>query len=132
MEQDINIEEVEGGDKDNKSGRSEVSRTLSSLEQELSRSGRAVRQTMTYNPTPGKATELSAVHNYFACMADLDNEESSDTIGVENLCLEIESVGAGFGGAFTDTNELKVMKYQEAVNGSDGESWKENIINEHN
>ena len=29
-------------------------------------------------------------------------------------------------------NELKVMKYREAVNGPDGEYWKEQLVNEHN
>ena len=40
-------------------------------------------------------------------------------------------VRAGLGGSFINTNELKVVKYQEAVNGPDGESRKEEILNEH-
>ena len=45
--------------------------------------------------------------------------------------MEVESVGAGLGGGFTNATELKVMKYQEAVDGPDEESWKEEIIDEH-
>ena len=109
-----------------------MSRVLLSLEHEVRRSGISVHQTMTYNPTTGKATKLSAVQNYFACLAELDNEELSNTIEVEILYLELESVGAGIRGGFTNTNELKVVKYQEAVNGPDEESRKEEIVNDHN
>ena len=62
------------------------------------------------------------MQNYFACLAELDNEELTITIEVKNLYVEVESGGTGLGGIFTNTNKLKVMKYQEAVNGSDGES----------
>ena len=56
----------------------------------------------------------------------------SNTIEVEILYLELESVGAGIRGGFTNTNELKVVKYQEVVNGPDEESRKEEIVNDHN
>ena len=56
----------------------------------------------------------------------------SNTIEVENLYLEIESVEAGLGGDFTNTNELQVMQYREAVNESDGETWNEESVNKHN
>ena len=46
--------------------------------------------------------------------------------------MEIESFGAGLGDGFTNTNELKVMKYQEIVNGPDGENRKEKLANKHN
>ena len=41
--------------------------------------------------------------------------------------MEIESFGAGLGGGFPNTENFKVMKYQKAVNGPDGESWKQPI-----
>ena len=46
--------------------------------------------------------------------------------------MEVESVGAGLGGGSTNTNELKVVRYREAVNGPAGESWKKEIVDEHN
>ena len=49
VEQQVKIEEVMDNDKDAKSVRSEVSRALSSLEQEVPRSDRTVRQTTAYN-----------------------------------------------------------------------------------
>ena len=119
----IKIEEVK--DQDDASVSLEVSKASSSLEQVVRRSGRTVTQTTTYNPTTDKATDISAMQNYFACLAELDNEELTTANKVHNLHVEVESVGAGLGGGFTNTNELKVMKYREAVNGPDGESWKE-------
>ena len=38
----------------------------------------------------------------------------------------------GIGGGFTNTLELKVMKYHEAVNGPDGKAWKTKVKKEHN
>ena len=61
VEQRVKIEEVKDGDKEDKHVRSEVARASSSLEQEVRRSGRTVRQTTTYNSTTGKAAEISAV-----------------------------------------------------------------------
>ena len=114
-------------DKDDESVRSEVSRALLSLGQEVCRSGRTVCQTTTYDPTTGKAAEISAVQNQHAYLAELDNEELRIHIKVTHLYLELESVGAGLGGGFTNTNELKVMKYQEAANVPDGERRKEKL-----
>ena len=94
---------------------------MSSLEQEVIRSGRSVRHTKTYNPTTGKAAEISDAQHYFACLPELNNGEFNTVIEVENLYVEVKGVWAGLGGGFTNTNELKVMKYQEAVNGPDGE-----------
>ena len=50
--------------KDDTSVSSGVSRASSSLEQEVRRSGRTIRQTTTYDHTTGKAAEISAVQNY--------------------------------------------------------------------
>ena len=55
----VKIEELK--DQDDASVSSEVSKALSSLEQVVRRSVRTVTQTMTYNPTTGKAIDISAV-----------------------------------------------------------------------
>ncbi len=36
-------------------------------------------------------------------------------------------IGAGVGGGFTNTNELCVMKYHEAINGPDSKKWKAEV-----
>ena len=79
--QHVKIVEVKEDDKDSEPVRSEVSRALPSLEQEVHRSGRSMCQTTDYNPTTSKATELSTVQ-YFAEIVELDNEELSNTIEV--------------------------------------------------
>ena len=40
-------------------------------------------------------------------------------------------VGAGIGGGFENTEELKPMKYKEAISGPDGEAWKVEILNKY-
>jgi hypothetical protein len=44
---------------------------------------------------------------------------------------EYINVGAGVGGGFTNTNELGMMKYHEAINGQDGKKWKAEVKTEH-
>jgi hypothetical protein len=45
--------------------------------------------------------------------------------------MEVANVGAGAGGGFENKQELQVMKYDEAINGPDGERWKAKIENEY-
>ncbi len=40
-------------------------------------------------------------------------------------------MGAGIGGGFEKTMELKPMKYEEAIKGPDGEAWAKEIENKH-
>ena len=40
------------------------------------------------------------------------------TVGINK---ELAAVGAGIGGGFTNTNELKVMKFNEAMESADKE-----------
>ena len=44
---------------------------------------------------------------------------------------ELAGVGAGVGGGFTSTKELKVIKYDEAVASNDKDEWQEAIKQEH-
>ncbi len=48
-----------------------------------------------------------------------------------NKVIEYINMGAGVGGGFSNTQELRVMKYHEAINGPDGELWKEELKKEH-
>jgi hypothetical protein len=49
-----------------------------------------------------------------------------------NLFTEISNVGAGVGGGFENTQELRVMMYNEAISGPDSELWKAEVDNEYN
>jgi len=44
---------------------------------------------------------------------------------------ELAAVGAGIGGGFSNTSELRVIKYKEAINGPDREHWLKAIEEEH-
>jgi hypothetical protein len=44
---------------------------------------------------------------------------------------EYINIGACVGGGFTNTNELRMMKYHEAINGSDGKKQKAEVKTEH-
>jgi hypothetical protein len=83
--------------------------------------GHRYRLTIHYDLTTGhtigaKATVLT---NYHQCLEETDDK------------IEFANVGAGVGGGFENTVELKPMKYKEAINGSDGEAWAKEIKNEH-
>ena len=41
---------------------------------------------------------------------------------------EITCVGAGVGGGFSNTNELKVLTYKEAIASSEKEEWKNQLL----
>ncbi len=45
--------------------------------------------------------------------------------------MEFANVGAGIGGGFENTVELKAMKYKEAIIRPDGEAWAKEIENEY-
>jgi hypothetical protein len=44
---------------------------------------------------------------------------------------DFTNIGAGVGGGFKNTKELRVMSYNEAVKGPDGVCWKAEIENEY-
>jgi hypothetical protein len=48
-----------------------------------------------------------------------------------NALTKYVNFGAGIGGGFTNTQELKVMKYHETINGPDGDAWKAEVKKEH-
>ena len=62
---------------------------------------------------------------YLQAMAELDNTE------VKAESMELALVGAGIGGGFANTNELKVMNYREAMQSPDRAAWEEEIKNEY-
>lgn len=66
----------------------------------------------------GNATEL----NYLAQMLELDNGELA-------LC-EISLVGAGVGGGFNHTDELRTLTYKQAMASLEADEWKEAVQEE--
>ena len=75
-----------------------------------------------YDPSTGLAKSYhgAACENYYQSLQELDNDE-----------IEYLGVGAGIGGGFEHTEELKPMKYKEAISSPDGQAWKVEILNEY-
>ena len=63
------------------------------------------------------------MQNYYDKLQEIDYEEMKLSTEVSNVYVEYLNVGAGTGGIFEHTSELKPMKYNEAINGPDGEAW---------
>ena len=80
-----------------------------------------------YNPSTGQA--YAAVANFYESLVELEEESNTELAG---LHVEYANVGAGLGGGFENTMELKPMKYEQAINGPDGPEWIKEIANEHN
>ena len=67
--------------------------------------------------------------NYYAALAEIYYDESKTMTELAGAYVEYHNVGAGVGGRFDNTNKLKPMKYQAAIDGRDGKEWKEEIKN---
>ena len=69
--------------------------------------------------TPGwlKAvnTGTAAAANYYASLAEIEESEIMGISMVTNKYIEYANVGAGVGGEFDNTVELKPMKYEKAI-----------------
>ncbi len=70
------------------------------------------------------------VANYYDVLGINENEVKVLQMLNDSVSVYI-NVGAGVGGGFTSTNELRVMKYHEALNGPDGKRWKAKVKTEH-
>ncbi len=106
--------------------------------------GHAVgRKDGAYNPITGttiKWSDMAAAEvddiienlmaNYYDVLG-IDENEVKVLQMLNDSVSEYINVGAGVGGGFTNTNELRVMKNHEALNGPDGKKWKAEVKTEH-
>jgi hypothetical protein len=88
-----------------------------------------------YNPSTGKAVQWTVIvtvsvddknkvtTNYYEILG-INKRELEVLQNNHKELIEYVNVGAGIGGGFTNTLELKVMKYHEAINGPDGKRGK--------
>ena len=85
-----------------------------------------------YDPVTGKAAvQFAAVQNYYSTLVKLDKEEVDLNGKLVNLYVEYSNVVAGIAGGFENMNDLKPMKYEQAINGPDAKEWRAEIENEH-
>jgi hypothetical protein len=92
------------------------------------RAGRTVKQTERFIETAMVASDYEiglsqAEITYYEAMKDFPEGEFAPG--------EMACVGAGLGGGFTNTKELHVMKFDQAMAGADAEQWKEAVKDEH-
>ncbi len=71
-----------------------------------SKYGCTYKCTTHHDPVTGSTigAEVTALANYYQSLEDMDGK------------MEFANVGAGIGGGFENTMELKPMKYKEAIN----------------
>jgi hypothetical protein len=86
-----------------------------------SKNGCTYRHTKQYDPTTGCTigTEVTVLANYYQCLEDTGGK------------MELANVGAGIGGGFENTMELRLMKYKEAINKLERKAWEKEIESEH-
>ena len=93
------------------------------------RSGRTINKPKRLIEEAGNIITIAEA-NYYSILADATEEEFAEdepaTIGSEIGC-----VGAGLGGGFENTNELKVMKFNEAMQSKDKEQWLKAVDEEY-
>jgi len=92
----------------------------------VTRSGREVRTPSRYRDEEvgaGTVNLLAPEQNYYSILAEATKLEYAEG--------EIGCVGAGIGGGFENTQELHVLKYNEAMNGKDHKEWQEAVDKEH-
>jgi len=75
----------------------------------------------------------SAKQNYYTAFMTASSNEYMpyEVVNIGLKINELAAVGAGIGGVFSNTSELRVLKYKEAINGSDREDWLKAIGEEH-
>jgi hypothetical protein len=95
-------------------------------------------KTVSWNVTASKvdvATETEALvvneTGYYDMFNVVDLDEVSLLVMHHMQTLEFDNVGAGVGGGFENSKELKVMNYNKAVNGPDGVHWQAEVENEY-
>jgi hypothetical protein len=98
----------------------------------------ATGKTVSWNVTAPKVnveteTEALAVKEtgYYNMSNVVDLNEVTLLVMHHMQNSEFANVGAGIGGRFENTKELKVINYIKAVNGPDGVHWKADVENEY-
>jgi hypothetical protein len=76
-------------------------------------------------------TEALVVQGYYDIFNVVDLREITLLAMHHMQSAEFANIGAGVGGGFKNTKELKVMNYKEAVSGPDGEHWKAEVKNKY-
>jgi hypothetical protein len=71
------------------------------------------------------ATSVDVPDNNYNNVLGVDKDKEKAFEDNHNKLIKYINVGAGIVGRFSNTQELQVMKYHEAIHGPDSELWKE-------
>ena len=96
-----------------------------------SRSGRTIHP-IKYYQDEYQGVCADQCENYYELLAsDDDAEDSEDEFDKNELISEVAEVGAGIGGGFKHSSELKVLNYAQAMASEDKHEWEKEIAKEH-
>ena len=95
------------------------------VETATTRTGRTVRAPQRLIAEIGQAVLSKAEQNYYHALQALDSDADSF------LDEELAMVGAGLGQGITNTKELKVMTFDEAMAQADKDAWVKSVDEEH-
>jgi hypothetical protein len=103
--------------------------------QTVTRSGRKSVPPTLYvaEPASRRSTAGATMFSYAEAlmnMNDFDNSEVAALAG-SDTAEEVACVGAGVRGGFKNTNELKVLKYNEAMKNPDKKKWEQAVKEEY-
>ena len=92
---------------------------------------------LLYNQQTNEAANTAyseAEINYYCTLKEIDGFDGNDgaTMTGSSIKDEIALIGAGVGGGFTNTQELHVMKYKEAMTTSKKKEWEQAVREELN
>jgi len=94
-----------------------------------SRTGRTIHPVKLYqNEYQGVCTD-----NYYSILSEDDTEDYDENEAIYETVLGMETanVGAGIGGGFDHSNELKVLNYKQAMASNEKAEWMKEIEKEH-
>eukprot|EP00984_Skeletonema_dohrnii_P009430 scaffold3616_cov97-Skeletonema_dohrnii-CCMP3373.AAC.1 len=93
-----------------------------------SRAGRTLKPTERLIEQMQARAEVSGI-----TAADLQYmQQMMDHLNEDDIQADVMGVGAGVGGGFTNTTELHVLNYKQAMESEDREEWKKEVKNEKN
>ena len=95
------------------------------VETTTTRTGRTVRAPQRLIAEIGQVVLSKAEQNYYHALQALDSDADSF------LDEELAMVGAGLGQGITNTKELKVMTFDEAMAQADKDAWVKSVDEEH-
>ena len=108
--------------------------------QTVTRSGRRSAPPTLYVAEPASrsntagATMFSyAETNYYNALMNMNDFDDSEVAALagSDTAEEVACVGAGVGGGFENTSELKVLKYNEAMKNPDKKKWEQAVQEEY-